>query len=375
MVLGASTMEDEAVSLMAERIINILMKKYASDKIENILLRSANWVGDAVMTTPAIRGVRQNFPGAKISILAKPWVAPVFSNNKHVDQILLYDTEGRHNGWTGLLRLARDLKRYHFDAAVLFQNAFEAALLTFLAGIPRRIGYCTDGRSILLTDRVRGHRELKTGHQIDYYLGILNGAGLITENRSLCLKVTEKEKQAALHLLKQYGVLEPKNVIGINPGAAFGTAKRWFPERYAALIKKIHESHKAYFFIFGGAGEASLGNKISDMTGGYCINLCGKTRLREAIALINVCRLFITNDSGLMHVAAALDIPQVAIIGPTDHINTGPANSLSHIVRVPTSCSPCLKPECPEDHRCMKKISVEMVYSVAESILKKGCNQ
>jgi len=349
------------------------MKKFVSEKIGNILLRSANWVGDAVMTTPAIRGVRRNFPGARISILAKPWVAPVFSNNRNIDQVIIYDAQGRHNGWTGLLRLARDLKRYRFDMAVLFQNAFEAALLAFLAEIPRRLGYCTDARSILLTDRVRATRKLKNGHQIDYYLGILKGAGLTTDDRALSITVTEKEKQVALHLLKQYGAGDPENVIGINPGAAFGTAKRWYPERYAALIKRLHESCNASFFIFGGAGEASLGSTISGLTGEYCINLCGKTSLREAIALINVCSLFITNDSGLMHVAAALDIPQVAIIGPTDPINTGPVNSLSHIVCVPTSCSPCLKPECPEDHRCMKKISVDLVFSEAESLLKKGC--
>ncbi len=349
------------------------MKQYTSDRISNILLRSANWVGDAVMTTPAIRGIRRNFPRARISILAKPWVAPVFSNNRHIDKVLIYDIEGRHKGWSGIIRLARDLKIYHFDMAVLFQNAFEAALLTFLAGIPIRLGYCTDGRSLLLTDRVRGSKELKTGHQIDYYLGILKGAGFTMDGRSLSLTVTEKENQEALQILQQYGVPDTEILIGINPGAAFGTAKRWFPERFAELIKRLHESCNASFVTFGGEKEASLGNTISDMTGGCCINLCGKTSLREAIALINVCRLFITNDSGLMHVAAALDIPQVAIIGPTDHINTGPVNALSHIVRVPTSCSPCLKPECPEDQRCMKKISVDMVFSVASSILEKGC--
>ncbi|MDM8551362.1 lipopolysaccharide heptosyltransferase II [Desulfobacterales bacterium HSG2] len=334
--------------------------------IRRILIRSANWIGDAVMTIPAVRAVRKNFPGAEISILAKPWVAPVFENSSHTDHLLIYEAAGRHKGFAGKFRLARDLKSHHFDAAILFQNAFEAAFIAFLAGIPNRIGYDTDGRSLLLSHNIRCTPELREVHQVEYYLGILEGAGLRTDGQKLHLEVSPEDRHRAGEILRRYGISQKESpVVGINPGATFGTAKRWFPERYAALCRRLQKSVPADILVFGGPGEEALGHRICEDIGNRCVNLCGKTTLREAIALIKKCRLFITNDSGLMHVAAALDVPQIAIFGSTDHITTAPASPESHIVRVPTPCSPCLKPDCPEGHHsCMKEITVDMVYSV-----------
>jgi len=346
------------------------MKKLDKDHIKRILIRSANWVGDAIMTTPALRAVRKNFAAAEISILAKPWVAPVFYNNPHIDHIVLYDDANRHRGWLGKPRLSRELKKDRFDLAVLFQNAFEAALLAFMAGIPYRLGYTTDGRSLLLTHRVRVEPSHKQRHQIDYYLGILEGVFLKPDGRNLTLIVDEKERRRASEILNHYKIKGKDRIIGINPGATYGTAKRWMPDRYAALCARLRKLCGAKIVLFGAPGEEALGERISEMLGNQGINLCGQTSLREAVALIEQCRLFITNDSGLMHVAAALDLPLIAIFGSTDHVATGPGNPGSHIVRVPMPCSPCLKPDCPEDHLCMKEITVDMVYSVAERMLK-----
>lgn len=348
------------------------MKGISPKKINHILIRSANWVGDAIMTTPTIRAIRRNFPHATIRILAKPWVAPVFYHNPHIDSIMLYDAEGIHGKLWGKVRLSKDLRRMGFDLAILMQNAFEAALLSFLAGIPNRLGYSTDGRSLLLTHRIPVHPTLKQGHLIDYYLGILKGASLKLDSRELALVVTEEEQYRAQDILESQGIIGNGMLIGINPGATFGTAKRWFPERYAALCSRLRESFGAHILVFGGPGEADLGQRVSEMIGKGSVNVCGKTNLREAMALIEKCDLFVTNDSGLMHVAAAFDIPQIAIIGPTDCVATGPCNPRSHIVRVPVECSPCLKPHCPTDHRCMRKISVDMVYSVAEAVLNQN---
>ena len=341
--------------------------------INNILLRSANWVGDAVMTTPAVRAVRKNFPRAKITILAKPWVMPVFHNNPHIDEIIRYDATDRHNGPVGLYRLSRDLKQKKFDLAIVFQNAFEAALLSFAARIPRRLGFATDGRAALLTDRLYTYRALKKGHLIDYYLGIISGVGLDLDGRDLELVISDKERQQAHVLLKELGVNPAEPHAGLNPGATFGTAKRWLPERFAELSRRLYADQGYRSLIFGGPGEARLGRQVAELSDGCAVNLCGRTNLREAMALIDHCRFFITNDSGLMHVAAALDKPQLAIIGPTDYIATGPSNRRSRLVRVPGACelSPCLKVDCPIDHRCMTRISVDRVLDELTDLLRR----
>jgi len=339
-------------------------------KINRILVRSTNWVGDAILTTPAVRAVRKNFPDADVSILAKPWVAPVFYNNPDIDHILVYDSDGRHRGWSGKIRLSRSLREGGFDLAVLLQNAFEAALLAYLARIPNRLGYKTDGRHLLLTHGVRLEPELKAVHETEYYLGILEGAGLRSDGRELTLQVSEKERQEAEAFLSEYGVDSGQPLVGVSPGATYGPAKRWFPERFAAVCDRLQESSGACIVILGGPGDAAAGDQVSRSMKMPPVNLCGKTTLRQAVSVIDRCQLFITNDSGLMHVAAALDIPLVAIFGSTNPVTTGPSGSKSHIVRVPMDCSPCLKTSCPEDHRCMKEITVDQVYGVAKALLK-----
>jgi len=346
------------------------MKKIQINNIRKILIRSANWVGDAVMSLPTIRAIRRNFPDAEISILVKAWVSPLFDNNPDIDHILLYDSVKRHKGWLGKFRLSNDLREKRFDLAILLQNAFEAALITWMAGIPNRLGYNTDARTLLLTHPVKRNPEYKTIHQIDYYLGILEGASLKTYGKELSLIISQEEQIHAKEILKNQGITGERPLIGINPGAAYGNAKRWYPECFADLCKRLQNFCKADIIILGGPGEELLGKQICSMIGKNCISLCGKTSLREAIALIERFTLFITNDSGLMHIAAAIDTPQIAIFGPTNQITTSPASLKSLIISVPTPCSPCLKPECPEKHHsCMKAVTVDMVYNAAISML------
>lgn len=342
--------------------------------IQRILIRSANWVGDAIMTTPAMQTIRKNFPKAHITLLAKSWVMPVFEHNPHVDRLMTYQADGRHHGHLGVWRLARDLKTRRFDLAIIFQNAFEAALIAWLARIPRRLGFTTDGRGWLLTHRVRSWRALKKGHLVDYYLGLLTGAGLSTGDRRLVLVLSDEEKRSAGQTLADLNVPADSMVIGINPGATYGTAKRWPADRFVDLSRRLIRHQGAHVLVFGGPGEAQLGDWIAEQVGRGCVNLCNRTTLRQAMALIGCCRAFVTNDSGLMHVAAALDIPQAAIIGPTDAVATGPVNDASRQIQAAGSCerAPCLLPHCPLDHRCMTAIEVVTVYNAVMSLVQKG---
>lgn len=334
-----------------------------------ILIRAANWVGDAIMTTPVVRAVRKNYPKAEITVLAKPWVIPVYENNPYIDHVMKYDNTGRHQRGWGTIKLSKDLRPFRFDLAVLMQNAFEAALIAFLGGIKERLGYNTDARGFLLNRAVKMDPALKKGHLIDYYIAILKGAGLMTDDRKMDLFLSDSDRRFSRQFLEEKGFSSRRPVIGINPGATGGTAKRWFPDRYARLARHLSEKYQVRILVFGGPSDRALGEYITQKADKSCVNIAGQTTLGQAFGLIEQCSLFVTNDSGLMHAAAALDVNQVAVIGSTDFAATAPANKNSVMVRVPVDCSPCLKDTCPTDHRCMEKISVEMVLQTCRAFL------
>ena len=346
------------------------IKPIKPERIQRLLIRSANWIGDAVMTTPAVQAIRKGFPNAHISLLAKPWVAPVFEKSDHIDRLLIYDGERRHKGFFGKFRLARDLEQYDFDAAILLQNAFEAALISFLAEIPIRIGYSRDARRLLLTHAVPCTKEIKTKHQTEYYLNILRRIGIESDNRSLYLNLNQNDRLRAKKILSEQHLSLDDKIIGINPGATYGPAKQWPPDRFARLADRIHAFTGVRIIIFGGPGDQKLGQEISEKMRHRPLDLSGKTSLGEAMALIEKCDLFITNDSGLMHVAAALDVPLVAVFGSTNPVATGPLGSHSRVVQATLPCSPCLKSECPEGHlNCMDLIDVDQVFDAAREML------
>jgi len=338
--------------------------------VQRLLIRSTNWIGDAVMTTPAVRAIRRHFPGASISLLAKPWVAPVFAHSPHVDEIIVYEANGRHRGAMGPIRLARDLRSRDFDAAILLQNAIEAALIAFLAGIPMRIGFDTDARRLLLTHPVRCTRAVKAIHQTGYYLKILEGVGIPPRGRTLELSLGNANRKRAEEILAKRGILPGSRIVGLNPSATYGPAKQWFPERYAALGDRLSRTLDASIVIFGGPADSNLGRHITEMMQTPAADLSGRTSLGEAMALIERCDAFVTNDSGLMHVAAAVNTPLVAIFGSTNSTTTSPYSPTSRIVRVPIECSPCMQPVCPLGHmNCMRLVSVKMVAEAVEDLL------
>jgi len=337
--------------------------------VKKVMIRSANWVGDTVMSLPAIASLRLNFPRARIHILAKPWVADIFRANYDVDEVILYQNPGIHQGLAGKWRLARELKKKNFDLAFLLQNAFEAAFISVLAGIPKRAGYNTDGRSLLLTHPVLLRKEVKGGHQVDYYLAILKSLGLKLASRIPSLKIAPASQEEASRILQSLGLGESETLVGISPGATYGPAKQWFPERYAELSGRISEGLGARVLIFGSQGDKKIASRVCRNARIPLIDLTGITTLAQASALIARCKLFVTNDSGLMHVGAALGVPLVAIFGSTDHRRTGPLGEACRVIHKPVTCWPCLKTECPEETRCMDLISVDEVYEEVESLL------
>jgi heptosyltransferase-2 len=343
------------------------LKPLSEEKLDRILIRSTNWIGDAVMTTPAMGMIREAFPGAEIVVVANPVVAPLFSSHPYCDRVLIFDKRGAHRGLRGLLKFSAELRRERFDAAILLQNAFEAALLAKLGGIPRRAGYRSDGRGWLLNYGVPVGEKERRLHHTAYYRLMLRSLGFPGGDDGLRLALADGERADAQEMLGQGGTW-----FAVNPGAAYGSAKRWFPERFAAVGDRLEEEFDARIVLTGGPGEAEIGRDIEAAMGSQPLNLIGKTSVRQMMAILSLCRLMVTNDSGPMHVAAALGVPLVAIFGPTDHTTTSPAGEKCRVVRHDVGCAPCLLRQCPTDHRCMKAVTVEDVLSAARDLLRRA---
>jgi heptosyltransferase-2 len=341
-----------------------------------ILVRATNWVGDAVMCIPALRAIRGRWPTAEIVILARPWVADLYRGQGYAERILVYESEGRHKGFWGRERLARALREEKFDVAVLFQNAFDAAWIAWRARIPERIGYARHGRSWLLTRAIPVPAKGETpDHEVYDYLELLRRAGwfeLLPRVDDISIAVPKEDRQKALQRLFAGGVRKNSVRIALASGSAYGSAKCWEPERYAALADRLIGAFDADVILFGAPQESGMAARITGAMRNRACNLVGATPIGELSALLSTCRLFIGNDSGAMHVAGAVGVPVIGIFGPTDPQGTRAMTPQFTLIREPVDCSPCFLRKCPIDHRCMERISVERVFEAAQVLLASG---
>jgi heptosyltransferase-2 len=334
-----------------------------------ILIRATNWVGDATMALPAVRAVRRRFPEAEIAIVARPYVADIYRDQAICNQLIAYDPKGLHAGISGRERLALELRAQKFDVALLLQNAFDAAWLAWRANIPERIGYARDGRSFLLTQAVPlpRHGEIPA-HEKFYYLELLRRAGWmdsLQDETFIELRVPEEKRRSAEKFLYESGVHRDALRIAIGAGASYGSAKCWPPPRFAEVANRLQSESDADVILFGTSAEAGVATAISADMRRPAIDLTGKTAIADLPALLSQCHLFIGNDSGAMHVAAAVGLPVVAVFGPTDPEGTAPVTPRCNIVQQKPYCSPCFLRRCPTDHRCMTAITVDMVEAAA----------
>jgi heptosyltransferase II len=317
---------------------------------ERIVVRAPNWIGDVVLSLAALRDLRRNFPRARLEVLARAWVADLYRAVGEVDAVRI--AQG--------VRADADALRGAFDAGVVLPNSFGSALALWWARVPERWGYATDGRRPLLTRAPRVPPQVRGRSQVYYYRAMLAGAGLrvsATPDVSLRCPPDWIESTGADRLLGKDG---GGDWVGVNPGAFYGTAKRWLPERFAAVAETL-AARGARIALVGGAAERPIGEAIAAQMRAPARVLCGQTTVPELVGVLARLRLLVTNDSGPMHLAAALGVPVVAVFGPTDWRETHPVGEAHRVVREPVHCSPCGLRECPIDHRCMRRVSVDRV--------------
>ncbi len=339
----------------------------------NILIRATNWIGDAILALPALRAVRKKFADARIAIVARPYVADLYRDQGICDELIAYDPKGGHRGWIGRELLARELRARKFDVALLLQNAFDAAWLAWRASVPERIGYARDGRSLLLTKAIKApkHGEIPP-HEKFYYLELVRRAGWIAElqdDAHIALYVPDAARHRAAQTLLEAGARANAPRVAVGAGASYGSAKCWPPERFAKALNDFLSRRDADVILFGTTAEAAVSCAIASELGRAPIDLVGKTSIAELPGLLSQCHLFLGNDSGAMHVAAAVGLPVVAVFGPTDPSGTAPVTARATIVQQKPYCSPCFLRRCPTDHRCMKAVTPAMVEAAMRASL------
>jgi heptosyltransferase-2 len=332
-----------------------------------IVVRSPNWIGDAVMAFPAIESLSRNFPEAEIWIAGRDWIKDLFLSLNYVKGIIpLPET----TTWVGIREAAKTIKKHDFDAGLLLPNSFSSAFLFFLAKIPQRWGYDRDWRRFLLTKRVKVNPSASPVHHVHYYLNLVSGLGFQASSTKLEISPDKRATEEAKARLTSLGIKLNRPFVVLNPGAFYGPAKRWPESKFARLASLLQDRKNADILIVGSSEEADLAKKISSCLRIKPVILSGKTTLSQLAGLLAHAHLFVSNDSGPMHLATALRIPVVAIFGPTDPRITGPFHQPSWVVKKDVACWPCRHRECPTDHRCMDLITVEDVYSACEAVLK-----
>lgn len=340
--------------------------------IKRVVVRAPNWVGDAVIAIPALRELRRVLPEAHIALVSRSGAADIFIDADLVDEVLIYDRLGLASTWNQV----REWRGGNFDLALLFQNAFEAAAIAFLSGIPVRIGYDTDRRGVLLTHSLPSPAWKDQRHESFYYLNLVaelarifsaQARSEITEPR-FDLYVSEDRKQNAVRFLNEQGARPGFPLTVLCPGSINSRAKRWPAERYAELADRLAASG-ANVALIGSLGELEVSNQVCEYAHHQPIVLTGKTTVGEATAIISIADVLITNDTGPAHIGAALHTPTLVIFGPTNPLTTYPLAANAEIIRRAPDCAPCMLRDCPIDHRCMTAISPADVFERASILM------
>ena len=327
-----------------------------------------NWIGDLVMATPVLHDLRKAFPEASITAMCKYPICELLREDESIDELFCFSKPVSNFSRREHRDITAKIETGKFDVAVLLTNSFSSAWWCWQGKIPRRIGYPGHYRRWLLTDAITKPQEKL--HQVGVYTKVLEPLNIPRSTTAPSLFVSEKEIKESKELLYQRGYQKGQKLIGINPGAAYGSAKCWLPERFQKLALELSKDASVVFF--GDAATSGLIKQICKDLPPKTINLAGITSLRELACLIKDCDLLITNDSGPMHIADAFRTPLIALFGSTDDLATGPFNQKNSVINKRVACSPCFKRVCPIDFPCMKEIQVDEVISFARELLRKG---
>jgi heptosyltransferase-2 len=332
-----------------------------------ILVFMPSWIGDTVMALPALDRLHEALPNSRIEALARSWVAPLLIGQPALAEVLSYEA---HRRYRGLLSMAAIIRRRGYDLALLLSNSFRSALLAFLGGAHARMGYSSDGRGWLLTHSISRDDRARSLHMVEYYLEILRAMGIEPIQSPPRLWINDAQRLRAAQIFQQNVIEAGRPLVGILPGAQNSVAKMWLPSRFARLADLIVEDLNASVAFFGGSGDSDRIEQVRRQMREPSVTLAGQIPLETLGATLERCRVFVTNDTGPMHVASAVGTPVVAIFGSTDPRITAPCGGPHSIIQANVPCAPCGKRECNRDLECMQAISTDDVLRAVEYQMK-----
>jgi heptosyltransferase-2 len=336
-----------------------------------ILLTRTDRIGDVVLTTPAIKAVRDRYPDAYIAFLVRPYARDIVEGNPYLDEVIIYDKYGRHKGPLGTLGFVFGLRKKRFDLAVMLHPTNRVHLLAFLAGIPERIGYDRK-MPFLLTKRIPHLKQKGEKHELEYTLEVLRLIGIDAKDKGTVVRVSAKDEGKVERILDEYHVGRDVPLVAVNPGASCAS-KRWSPENFARLCDGLAAEFKARIAIISDTANAEFADAVAARMRHEPVNLAGKTTVGELAGLLAKCKLFISNDSGPVHIASAFKVPVISIFGRKDPglspKRWGPTFEKSAVFHKDVGCDPCLAHECKIGHKCLQAITPDEVLSIARHLL------
>jgi heptosyltransferase-2 len=344
--------------------------------MHRILIIAPNWIGDAVMSQPLLASIKADHPLVQIDVLASKWVASIYRACPQVNQVIEANLEHRQLQWKMRKELAKQIQAKQYEASFVLPNSFKSALIPWLAHIPFRIGYRGEMRFGLINCSLNNPSKVNRPPMAQHYLAL---SSLLEPKTPLLnlnlanpsLQVTDTAKQSVTLKLGKLGI-DQQAIYVLCPGAEYGPSKRWPTEHFETLAKTLMASEaNSHIILLGSKGDHALAQNINTQSKDHphLHNWCGETSLDEAIALISMSKAMVSNDSGLMHIGAALHIPQVAIFGSSDPLHTPPLSDKAKVVWLHLPCSPCHKRDCPLGHlKCLKDILPENVFSIIQTL-------
>ena len=343
----------------------------AVHRYKRILIVRLDRIGDVILSTPVIKAVRDAYPDSYIACMVRPYAADIITGNPHLNEVMIYDKDGRHKSFLETLRFSNELRSKKFDLAILLHPTTRTHMVAFLAGIPERIGY-NRKLGFLLTKRIPHTKQFGLRHERDYALGLLRYIGIEPRDKTLHVPINEASERKIKDILRVEGVKDADTVVVLNPGASC-PSKRWQAERFAQVGDRLADKYGARIVIIASSQDKAFGDKVASMMKKGCTNLSGKTTVADLASLLKRAKLFISNDSGPVHIACAVGTPVIDIFGRNDRglspVRWGPTGGRDVVLHKEVGCDVCLAHNCKIGFKCLEAITVNEVLAAAESIL------
>ena len=338
---------------------------------KNILIIRCDRIGDVLLSTPALKCLRDAYPHSRIAVMVRPYAFDIVYGNPHVDNVIVYDKDGRDNGLLATIRFTLWLKSQKFDLSVNLHPTQRTNIIPFLAGIPKRVGY-DQKWGFLLTDKVPHTKQFGEKHELEYTLDLVRSLGIAALGKSLYMPIAPESVMRVKDMLTAGGIRDTDTVVAVHPGASC-PSKRWPADYFARLADELIEKMNAKVVIVAGPSDARIGNIAASFMRNKSLNLSGETSVADLAALFLRCALFISNDSGPVHIASAVDTPVISIFGRNQPglgpKRWGPVGRRDVILQKDVGCKECLAHDCQIDFKCLKALSVDDVFQAARNML------